>query len=159
MRLSEAFFDTDAGLHKPFFPSKILVFGEYSVLCGSQALALPLAQFGGQWRFSNNLKKQYDLPQLAHYIAQQALPIDTAALTEALAQGLYFESNIPRGYGAGSSGALVAAIFECFGTEKMVNLTDIKRTLGLIEAYYHGASSGFDPLGSFVKQAIVQAVV
>ena len=34
-----------------FYPSKILLFGEYTVISGSDALALPLDKFRGCWNY------------------------------------------------------------------------------------------------------------
>ena len=50
------------------YPSKLLVFGEHTVLRGSQALAMPLPNYAGRWQFSNDKTKQYDLPKFADYI-------------------------------------------------------------------------------------------
>ena len=38
---------------------------------------------------------------------------------ESIKSGLYFESSIPIGYGIGSSGALVAALYEKYCSEKV----------------------------------------
>ncbi len=42
-------------------------------------------------------------------------------------KGLYFDSSIPQGYGVGSSGALVAAIYDKYATDK---ITVLKILLG-----------------------------
>ena len=67
-----------------------------------------------------------------------------------------FESNIPFGYGLGSSGALTAAMFDSFiECPERVSLQELKRVLGQIESYFHGASSGTDPLVSYLNQPLI----
>ena len=142
-----------------FYPAKLLLFGEHTVLQGSQALAMPLDRFGGVWKNSMDKKRQYDLPQFVEYLKKltekSELSFNTEGVIEELQNGLYFESNIPRGYGAGSSGALVAALYDCFGINKSDDLTILKSVLGNMESYFHGASSGFDPLISYINKPIL----
>ena len=56
--------------------------------------------------------------------------------------GLYFESTIPESYGLGSSGAVVAAIYESYKQEVGVDLeiNDLKLILSNIESFFHGQS-------------------
>ena len=146
-----------------FYPAKLLLFGEHTVVRGSQALAVPLSKYGGSWQRSADKSRQYDLPKLVDYLKKlvaQKPPsgvggFDTEGLSAALSDGLYFESNIPRGYGVGSSGALVAAIFDRFCLDKTLTINDLKNVLGLIESFFHGASSGLDPLVSYLKQTVL----
>lgn len=141
------------------YPSKILLFGEYSVLRGSQALAVPFKQFGGKWAYSTDFSKQMDLSKWAEYLKiltdKGEMAIDTEGVQRELKKGLYFESNIPRGYGAGSSGALVAAMYDGFGLNKDLPINELKIVLGKIESYFHGSSSGLDPLVSYVQKSIL----
>ena len=142
-----------------FYPSKLLLFGEHTVLRGSQALAMPLLNYGGRWQFSDDKTKQYDLLQLANYIKNLAetgkIAFDTEGVLSALDKGLFFDSTIPRGYGAGSSGALVAALYDRFGLDKSLTISELKIVLGRIESYFHGESSGLDPLVSYLKKPIL----
>ncbi len=142
-----------------FYPSKLLLFGEHTVLRGSQALAMPLLKYGGQWQYSDEKTKQYDLPVFASYLKKLVkngkIALDTEGVLSALERGLFFESNIPRGYGAGSSGALVAAMYDAFGLDKNLTISELKIFLGRIESYFHGESSGLDPLVSYVKKPIL----
>jgi mevalonate kinase len=142
-----------------FYPSKVLLFGEHTVLRGSQALAMPLLNYAGRWQFSEDKTKQYDLPKFADYIKNLVengkIALDTEGVSSALERGLFFDSNIPRGYGAGSSGALVAAIYDAFGLDKSLTISELKIVLGCIESFFHGESSGLDPLVSYVKKPIL----
>ena len=141
------------------YPAKLRLFGEHSVLRGSQALAVPFRQFGGYWTYSQDFSKQYDLPKLANYLKKLSekgeMPIDTEGVLSALSKGFYFDSNIPRGYGLGSSGALVAAMYDVFGLNKDLPINELKIVLGKIESYFHGSSSGLDPLVSYVQKSIL----
>ena len=81
---------------------------------------------------------------------------------EELNRGLYFESSIPQGYGAGSSGALIAAFYEHFSISPITNpsdthLKELKKELGVLESYFHGNSSGTDPLVSYLKHSLLLA--
>lgn len=146
-------------MSKSFYPAKLLLLGEHSVLKGSQALAMPLERFGGTWQQTDNKKLQLDLPKFVQYLSSlvrtQKLSLNTEGLTDALEQGIYFDSNIPRGYGAGSSGALVAAIYDTFCENKTTDLLELKTLLGMMESYFHGSSSGFDPLICYLQQPVL----
>jgi mevalonate kinase len=142
-----------------FYPSKLLLFGEHTVLQGSQALAMPLPKFGGQWQFSDDKTLQYNLNDFMEYlnnlVEKGEVMLDTEGAAAMLSQGLYFKSNIPNGYGIGSSGALVAALYDAFCDHKTDNLTELKTILGKMESFFHGASSGFDPLICYIGKPIL----
>lgn len=139
------------------YPSKLLLFGEHTILKGSQALAVPLPNFYGQWAYSDDFSKQLDLAKFADYLEVQ-FPnyFDTVEFKKLLAKGLYFESNIPTGYGVGSSGALVAAVFDVFYKNKATILkTELKPFFGKMESFFHGSSSGIDPLICYLEENIL----
>lgn len=142
-----------------FYPAKLLLFGEHTVLQGSQALAVPLWQFGGKWAHTLDTTLQYDLSKFMDYlddlVTKDELDLDTEGGRKALESGLCFSSNIPRGYGAGSSGALVAAIYDKFSKNKPTDLMALKTIFGKMESYFHGASSGFDPLICYIKTPVL----
>ncbi len=135
------------------------MFGEHTVNLGSQALAMPLPLFEGHWDFSKN--KNYwpgHLEKYADYLntAPLFIKLDISRFKKELSEGLFFKSNIPSGYGAGSSGALVAAIFDryCMVREGK-DLTLLKKTLAQMEGYFHGKSSGTDPMICYLNTALV----
>jgi mevalonate kinase len=76
---------------------------------------------------------------------------------------MYFDSSIPQGYGVGSSGALVAAIYDKYAEDKITvleNLTrdkllKLKKIFGEMESFFHGKSSGLDPLNSYLSIPIL----
>ena len=76
---------------------------------------------------------------------------------------MYFDSSIPQGYGVGSSGALVAAIYDKYVDDKITvlesltreKLLKLKAIFSLMESFFHGKSSGLDPLNSYLSLPIL----
>ena len=76
---------------------------------------------------------------------------------------MYFDSSIPQGYGVGSSGAIVAAFYDKYAQNKITvleNLTrekllKLKTIFSEMESYFHGKSSGLDPLNSYLSLPIL----
>lgn len=166
-------------LTNPFY-SKIMLFGEYSIICGSMALTIPYSHFNGSLNFIN--KNQYtDLDfargsnqQLREYYQQYLLPtaekgmlpdkFNYKLLGKELEQGLYFESSIPEGYGLGSSGALVAALYHRYvekgkmsvrSSTSQNDIPKLKKELAVLESWFHGTSSGIDPLICYMRHPIL----
>ena len=52
---------------------------------------------------------------------------DLAALKKDISLGLYFDSSIPQGYGVGSSGALVASIYDKYAIGKITVLENLTK--------------------------------
>ena len=149
-------------------PAKILLFGEYTIIKGTQALVIPFPHFGGEWKYvrknENASEKQMDLAQFANFLANQKLSVqfDTSRFHKDLSEGLYFDSNIPTGYGLGSSGSVTAGVYESYCVDKqLVNaksegekLIFLKELFSKMESFFHGMSSGIDPLICSVQQPI-----
>lgn len=155
----------------PLFYAKILLFGEYGIIENSQGLTVPYSFYKGTLKFSESksdfeMKSNASLQKYAAYIAGLDLPkvfqIDVKALQEDISKGLFFDSNIPQGYGVGSSGALVAAVFEKYSLIKYSpeniskeELKELKKVFGVLESYFHGKSSGIDPLICYMNLPIL----
>lgn len=126
---------------------------------GSSALAIPFQRYFGQWQFGVSIDIAQDgLYKLLHYL--QDLPdmpdqLHLSAFEMDLKNGLFFNSNIPYGYGLGSSGALVAGFYDRYAIHKEADHVRLKETLAKIESAFHGASSGIDPLVSCLNQPIM----
>lgn len=160
------------------FYAKILLFGEYSILCDSMGLTIPYTHFKGELSFinedkytdldfaisSNKLLKEYsgyirDLKEKGTLICD--FDIDT--FESDLEKSLYFESSIPQGYGVGSSGALVAALYERYvqkdkaqvGKATKDEILKLKEIFAQLESYFHGTSSGMDPLNCYLKHPLL----
>jgi mevalonate kinase len=155
---------TETSNEKKFY-SKIILFGEYSVIQNSRALLIPYSLFEGKLTFRRDntsyidpelkafslyLKQLIDSSQLNFQFDQSSFEFD-------ISQGLYFDSTIPQGYGVGSSGALVAAIFARYEQESHSNLSiqRLKSIFSQLESHFHGSSSGVDPLISYLNSPIL----
>ncbi len=150
------------------FPAKILLFGEYSVILNSSALAIPFNNFSGRLLFPHNHEKKIDsisrsnlsLRDLYNYCYNLEgseglmLNLNLKQFLLDINEGLYFESDIPQKYGIGSSGSLTAAIYDRYMEKKLNDVYDIKSALAQIESHFHGKSSGMDSLVSYVQKPI-----
>lgn len=148
------------------YASKLLLFGEHTINRGSHALAIPYAAFGGQWAYSENVSKQQNLLAFANYLEnlqqEQKLlaTLDLPTFKKDLSEGLFFDSNIPVGYGLGSSGALCAAVYDRFCEDKTARddaaqFSLLRNTLAQMECFFHGFSSGTDPLICYLNQTVL----
>lgn len=158
-------------MNNPLFYAKILLFGEYGIIEDSQGLTLPYSFYKGTLKFSDldndfEKKSNQSLKKYSNYLSDLELPaeynLDVKSFKNDIAKGLFFDSNIPQGYGVGSSGALVAAIFEKYSlikrnpeTISKDELKDLKFIFGQLESYFHGKSSGIDPLICFMNLPIL----
>jgi mevalonate kinase len=139
------------------FPAKVLLFGEYTVLMGSSALAIPFNHYSGQWKYYSKID-----PVLQDWVNKlHQLKVDLSPFLfldefeQAVQNGLNFKSDIPTGYGLGSSGALTAALFSQYGKDlNRLSLEELRTILAGAESCFHGKSSGIDPLISYTEKAI-----
>ena len=155
----------------PLFYSKILLFGEYGIIKDSKGLSIPYNFYNGALKTEKNLTDQAkqsnnSLKRFAYYLAninKDLVTFDIAALNADVENGMYFDSSIPQGYGVGSSGALVAAIYDKYAEDKITvleNLTrekllKLKAIFSEMESFFHGKSSGLDPLNSYLSLPIL----
>ncbi|WP_108246003.1 mevalonate kinase family protein [Muricauda brasiliensis] len=158
----------------PLFYSKILLFGEYGIIKDSKGLSIPYNFFKGALKRDKNDSQMAQasnksLKAFAEYLKNLELEnpglvsFNIEALEKDVADGMYFDSSIPQGYGIGSSGALVAAIYDRYATDKITvleNLTrekllQLKKIFGKMESFFHGKSSGLDPLNSYLSLPIL----
>ena len=155
----------------PLFYAKILLFGEYGIIKDSKGLAIPYNAYRGALKTSESLlgkslESNQNLNRFYKYLA--ALQTDLVSFNlmsfkKDLENGMYFDSSIPQGYGVGSSGALVASIYDKYAANKttvLENLTrdkllNLKAIFALMESFFHGKSSGLDPLNSYLSLPIL----
>jgi len=156
----------------PLFYAKILLFGEYGIIKDSKGLAIPYNSYQGALKVSKtpcneakvsneHLLKFYQ--HLADLEAKKLVDFRLEELKKDIDNGMYFDSSIPQGYGVGSSGALVAAIYDKYADDKITileNLTrdkllKLKEIFSLMESFFHGKSSGLDPLNSYLSLPIL----
>lgn len=158
----------------PLFYSKILLFGEYGIIKDSKGLSIPYNFYNGALKIDEHKttathRSNQNLKRFAEYLneLQQEQPdlvqFDLTKLEADVAKGLYFDSSIPEGYGVGSSGALVAAIYDQYAHDRITvleNLTrekllQLKGIFAAMESFFHGKSSGLDPLNSYLSLPIL----
>jgi mevalonate kinase len=159
------------------FYGKVILFGEYGIIYDSMALTIPFTHYHGELSFSNKNDRykytDYDFAvnsnnQLRSFAnelndlsrkGELKVNLNLEALLKDIEKGLFFESTIPQGFGLGSSGALVASVYSRYAKDKIEGSRSISRTdilrlkddLSLLENYFHGKSSGIDPLNSYIK--------
>ena len=94
----------------------------------------------------------YELGPFFDFIS--SLPfIDATRIAAAKAGNWHFETSIPLGYGLGSSGCLCAACYDSFGIPSTDYLV-IKEHLAAMEGFFHGTSSGLDPLTIYLNRPL-----
>jgi len=155
----------------PLFYSKILLFGEYGIIKDSKGLSIPYNFYNGALKLDKNLSGSVKASNetllnyldYLHSMDTNLVTFNLEALAKDISNGMYFDSSIPQGYGVGSSGALVAAIYDKYAHEKITVLENLTRekllTLKAIfsemESFFHGKSSGLDPLNSYLSLPIL----
>lgn len=158
------------------FNSKVLLFGEYSAQSDSMALVLPWSRYYGHLDFCTNdtrsefaIESNNYLRNFSNFLARHPVEnfvLDVKQLEHDIEDGLFFQSNIPQGYGLGSSGALVAAIVLQYlkdaealrkNMKEMTveKLSELQTGLGKLESFFHGSSSGLDPLSIILNKPIL----
>lgn len=156
------------------FYSKILLFGEYGIIQDSMGLSIPYKAFRGELKYSlnpcekvneSNFHLQNYLDYLKSLSASGELlaPLNLKGLQDDVEEGMFFDSTIPQGFGVGSSGALVAAIYDKYAEEKIDSsqsvskeeIVKLKETFAQLESYFHGKSSGIDPLICYLRLPIL----
>jgi len=158
----------------PLFYSKILLFGEYGIIKDSKGLSIPYNFYNGALKVDGNtsseaLKSNESLILFVDYLEKlqkeqpELISFNIEILKTDVQRGMYFDSSIPQGYGVGSSGALVAAIYDKYANNKITvleNLTrdkllQLKAIFSQMESFFHGKSSGLDPLNSYLSIPIL----
>lgn len=141
------------------YPSKLLLFGEYTVLSGSQALAVPLPLWKGEWiqGTSTIINEEDPLLTYVDWLKKHDLisAASAAHIINDREEGWNYQATIPIGYGLGSSGAFVAALYDRYITKEnaLVPANELSM-LSKMEGYFHGSSSGMDPMVSFSGEAV-----
>ena len=155
----------------PLFYAKILLFGEYGIIKDSKGLAIPYDSYKGALQtgeLSTETQKKSNKNLYAFFKYLRTIESDFVdfyweAFEKDLQSGLFFDSSIPQGYGVGSSGALVAAVYDKYAKNKITvleNLTrdkliHLKEIFAKMESFFHGTSSGLDPLNSYLSLPIL----
>jgi mevalonate kinase len=155
----------------PLFYAKILLFGEYGIIKDSKGLAIPFNAYRGALKTSSDLSgkpkvSNQNLERFYKYLSSletELVSFNLSSLKTDIENGMYFDSSIPQGYGVGSSGALVASIYDKYADNKITVLENLTRekllrlkgVFSLMESFFHGKSSGLDPLNSYLSLPIL----
>lgn len=158
-------------LKDSLFYAKILLFGEYGIIQDSMGLSIPYADYRGSLKFcdaleGDSLYSNKELHKFYQYLSDPKNNLvslfNLEMFQKDIENGLWFDSSIPQGFGVGSSGALCAAIYNNYAqnkfetnTKESANLQELKSTLGKMESYFHGKSSGLDPLICYLNLPVL----
>lgn len=162
-------------INESLFYAKILLFGEYGIIEDSMGLSIPFNHFQGKFgtpkgeptedqiRSTKSIAKYVAHLKKMQFLGELPCKFDFPRLETNLENGLFFDSSIPQGFGVGSSGALVAALYASYTINPITaddimigdNLNDLKHVLSLMESYFHGKSSGLDPLICYLNLPII----
>jgi mevalonate kinase len=162
-------------LKDSLYYGKILLFGEYGIIQDSMGLSIPYTDYNGKLLYpsetnQNSKKSNQQLTYFYNHLLKlskdESLPckLDLISFKEDLDNGLFFDSSIPQGFGIGSSGAIVAAIYDKYCSEEKVssneeisneNILKLKQIFGNLESFYHGTSSGLDPLICYLNLPVL----
>ena len=151
------------------YSSKILLFGEYSIVLNSFGFAIPYPLYKGSLNLKATNKdkdSQEKIIEFIEYLKTEGknLPdLDWSKIKKDITKKLFFKSNIPQGYGLGSSGALVAAFYDRYAKKKIFpnkrltknKLQKLKHIFSKMESFFHGQSSGIDPLNCYLGLPIL----
>lgn len=150
-------------MDKRKYSGKVILFGEYSMIYGASALLIPYYNTTAEWNTimhrpsEKAIESNKNLFQFLSYLNEndKFRILDLKRFEMELNAGLFFDSDIPLGYGVGSSGALVAAIYDRYKLTEIEDAMKLKSFLAAMESYFHGSSSGIDPLQCYYGKPFV----
>ena len=162
-------------LKDSLYYGKILLFGEYGIIQDSMGLSIPYTDYNGKLLYpskSNQTTKKsnqqliYFYEHLLKLSLDNSIPckLDLINFKQDLDKGMFFDSSIPQGFGIGSSGAIVASIYDKYCKEEKIssneeisneNILNLKQIFGKLESFYHGTSSGLDPLICYLNLPVL----
>ena len=133
------------------------------MIFGSEALLTPYYSAFGEWSSVINrpseraFESNESIRKFYNYLNDndEFKILDLRRFEMEVNAGLFFDSNIPLGYGVGSSGALVAAIFDRYKLTEINEIPKLKNFLAKMESFFHGSSSGMDPLQCYLGKPFI----
>ena len=152
------------------FYSKILLFGEYGIIQDAMGLSIPYNFYKGKFHLpsdkysesNEHLRTYFTYLSYLDVSGQANAKLDLNRFKKDIKNGLAFDSSIPQGFGVGSSGALVAAIYNEYAIDKIdaeninkAELANLKQIFGQMESHFHGKSSGLDPLICYLNLPVI----
>ena len=152
------------------FFAKILLFGEYGIIKNFKGISIPFNLYSGSLDIDKSLNEKIKSSneQIKSFYDYLKLKFDNdefnfKTFKSDIDDGLYFKSSIPIGYGVGSSGALVASIYDNYSLKKIKiekkidaqKIITLKNIFSKMESFFHGESSGLDPVNSYLSSPIL----
>ena len=152
------------------FFAKILLFGEYGIIKNSKGISIPFNLYSGSLDIDKSLNEKIESSneQIQSFYDYLKLKFDNdefnfKTFKSDIDDGLYFKSSIPIGYGVGSSGALVSAVYDKYSLKKIKGekkidaekIIILKNIFSKMESFFHGESSGLDPVNSYLSSPIL----
>ena len=152
------------------FFAKILLFGEYGIIKNFKGISIPFNLYSGSLDIDKSLNEKIKSSneQIKSFYDYLKLKFDNdefnfKTFKSDIDDGLYFKSSIPIGYGVGSSGALVAAVYDKYSLKKIKiekkidaeKIIALKNIFSKMESFFHGESSGLDPVNSYLSSPIL----
>jgi mevalonate kinase len=144
------------------YPAKVMLFGEYAILSGGKALSVPYSNLATWWSdqhstIGNKIPHEILRTLEKHCASNPKITgkMDVAAFLSSLNNDEELRTNIPIGYGLGSSGSVVAAVFDRFAYNQEFTTELLLEILGSMEGVFHGKSSGVDPLVSYLNEGVL----
>ena len=145
-----------SALHRSY-PAKLLLFGEYTVLINGDALAIPLSLYAGHWEEASGTKVPMLMREWCDFLNTHCADFLSVKDVQQLLNTHSYTSTIPIGAGLGSSGALTASVYDFAKKDDAVNLPELLVRMSKMESFFHGQSSGLDPLVSYLNQGILRS--
>ena len=152
------------------FFAKILLFGEYGIIKNFKGISIPFNLYSGSLDIDKSLNEKIKSSneQIKSFYDYLKLKFDNdefnfKTFKSDIDDGLYFKSSIPIGYGVGSSGALVASVYDNYSLKKIKiekkidaqKIITLKNIFSKMESFFHGESSGLDPVNSYLSSPIL----
>jgi mevalonate kinase len=157
-------------IKESLFYSKILLFGEYGIIQDAMGLSIPYNFYKGKFHLpedkysesNEHLRTYFTYLSYLDVSGQANAKLDLNRFKRDIKDGLAFDSSIPQGFGVGSSGAIVAAIYNEYAIDKIdaeninkTELANLKQIFGQMESHFHGKSSGLDPLICYLNLPVI----
>lgn len=144
------------------------MFGEYGIIQDAMGLSIPYNFYKGKLKFNSDTASTSSLALFRDYLqkledsSKLVCALDLGQFSKDIDAGLAFDSSIPQGFGVGSSGALVAAIYDKYAVDPINaetvskdQLVELKQIFGQMESFFHGKSSGLDPLICYLNLPVL----
>lgn len=140
-----------------FYPAKVLLFGEYTVLQGGLSVGLPIANFSSKWEKGTPNDAETLVAFQQFISAEFADLLDLEKWSADIQSGIFLKTTIPVRSGLGSSGNVVAAVYDRYAkSPEVTDLYALQTTLARMENFFHGTSSGFDPLIIYLQSPLIK---